>query len=381
MTDPSICLPSAPMQQIYRQVQQVAPTKAIVLITGETGVGKEIIAQGIHRTSSRKHKPFKAVNCSAFPDNGLLQSELFGHERGAFTGATAQRTGMFEQADGGTLFLDEIGEMFSEVQSMFLRVLEIQAFTRLGGNETIKVDVRVIAATNQSLAEAVEDGKFRRDLYYRLNGFPIHIPPLRERREDIPPLIDGFISELSKEHKKQVTGITPEARQYLIDAVWPGNIRQLKNAINRAIITSQTSKLTVEDLPADIALAPQSTRLENGKQNTPRTLPPEMSEILARLSVIEFISIFGGIPVSVWQHLPAETRKTVIRETVFHLAELLGGHQGTIHIEGKDRHEILAEVAQQRIKEYGSLTQAAASLGIDRRTLKTYTEENGKARG
>ena len=379
--DASICLPSAPMQQIYQQVDQVAPTKAIVLITGETGVGKEVIAQEIHNTSSRKDKPFKTVNCSAFPDNGLLQSELFGHERGAFTGATAQRAGLFEQADGGTLFLDEIGEMFFEVQSMFLRVLEIQAFTRLGGNKTVQADVRIIAATNQDLAAAVENGKFRRDLYYRLNGFSIHIPPLRNRREDILPLIDAFISELSKEHGKDVTRIAPEALQCLKSAVWPGNIRQLKNAINRAIITTQTAELTVEDLPADIALAPQSAYLENGKQNTARTLSPEVYEILARLSVIEFISIFGGIPVSVWQHLPAETRETVIRETVFHLAELLGGHEGTVYIGGKDRHEILAAVAQQRIKEYGSLTQAAASLGIDRRTLKAYTEANVKARG
>ena len=378
--DTSISLPSAPMQQIYQQVQQVAPTKAIVLITGETGVGKEIIAQGIHRTSSRRDKPFKTVNCGAFPDNGLLQSELFGHERGAFTGAASRRAGMFEQADGGTLFLDEIGEMFSEVQAMFLRVLETQAFTRLGGNKTVQADVRIITATNQDLAAAVENGKFRRDLYYRLNGFPIHIPPLCERREDISPLVTAFISQLSTEHKKQVTGITPEALQYLERAVWPGNIRQLKNAINRAIITTQTAELAVEDLPADIGLAPQSAPPENGKQNTTRTLPTEVNEILARLSVIEFISIFGGIPVSVWQHLPAKTRETVIRETAFHLAELLGGHQGTIHIEGKDRHEILAEVAEQRVKEYGSLSQAATSLGIDRRTLKAYIEKNGKAR-
>ena len=381
MKDTAITLPSPVMQEIYQQAQQVAPTKVIVLITGETGAGKEIIAQEIHNTSSRKHKPFKTVNCSAFPDNGLLQSELFGHERGAFTGATAQRAGMFEQADGGTLFLDEIGEMFFEVQSMFLRVLETQAFTRLGGNKTVQADVRIIAATNQDLAAAVANEKFRRDLYYWLNGFPIHIPPLRERREDISPLVEAFISELSKEHGKHVTGIAPEALQCLKSAVWPGNIRQLKNAINRAIITTQTAELAVEDLPADIALVPQLTRLENGKQDRARVLPAEVSEILARLSVIEFISIFGGIPISVWQHLPAETRETVIRETVFHLAELLGGHQGTIHIGSKDRHQILAEVAQRRVKEYGSLTQAAASLGIDRRTLKVYTEENGKARG
>ena len=374
--DASISLPSARMQQIYQQVGQVAPTKAIVLITGETGVGKEVIAEDIHKASSRKDKPFKTVNCSAFPDNGLLQSELFGHERGAFTGATAQRAGLFEQADSGTLFLDEIGDMFFEVQSMFLRVLETQTFTRLGGNRTIKVDVRIIAATNHDLAAAVKTGKFRPDLYYRLNGFPIHIPPLRERREDIAPLVDAFISELSAEHGKQVARIAPEALQYFKGAAWPGNIRQLKNAINRAIITTETAELTIEDLPCDIALASQSAHAPPIK-----TLPPEVSEILARLSVIEFISIFGGIPVSVWQHLPIETRNRVIRETAFHLAELLGGHQGAIHIEGKDRNEILAEVAQQRIKEYGSLTQAAASLGIDRRTLRAYIEENGKARG
>ena len=373
--DASISLVSAPMQQIYQQVQQVAQTKAIVLITGETGVGKEVIAQEIHKSSSRTDKPFKTVNCSAFPDNGLLQSELFGHERGAFTGATSQRAGLFEQADSGTLFLDEIGDMFFEVQSMFLRVLETQAFTRLGGNETIKVDVRLIAATNQDLAAAVTNGQFRRDLYYRLNGFHIHIPPLRERREDIPALIDAFISELSGDHEKRVTGITPEALQYLESAVWPGNIRQLKNAINRAIITTETAELAVEDLPADIALAPRAAHLENRKRNPIKTLPPEVSEILARLSVIEFISIFGGIPVSVWQHLPMQTRETVMRETAFHLAELLGGHEGTVYVAGKDRHQILADVAERRVKEYGSLTQAAASLGIDRRTLKAYIEK------
>ncbi len=380
MNDTAITLPSAAMQEIYQQVQQVAPTNATVLITGETGVGKEIIAKEIHSASSRKHKSFKTVNCSAFPDNGLLQSELFGHEKGAFTGATVQRAGMFEQADGGTLFLDEIGEMFFEVQSMFLRVLEIQEFTRLGGNENIKADVRIIAATNTELAAAVETGKFRRDLYYRLNAFHIHIPPLRERRDDIPPLVEAFISELSTKHGKRVTGITPEALQYLESAVWPGNIRQLKNAIDRAVITTRTSELEIEDLPADIALAPQLGRMESGKQDTTRTLPPEVSEILSRLSVIEFISIFGGIPVSVWRVLPKMTQQKVIREASFYLAQLLGGDQNAIiNIGGMDRDQILRKVARQRVAEYGSLTQAAKSLGIDRRTLKTYVEKDNSS--
>ena len=367
-------LESAQMQQVYQQVQQVAPTNATVLITGETGVGKEIIAQMIHNQSSRNLQPCKVVNCSAFPENGLLQSELFGHEKGAFTGATAQRLGMFEQANGGTLFLDEIGEMLFEVQSMFLRVLEIQAFTRLGGNKNIETDVRIIAATNKDLAAAVKNGQLRQDLYYRLNSFHIHIPPLRERREDIPALVAAFISELSAVHRKDVTGITASALQYLTGAAWPGNIRQLKNTINRAIITTQARELGVGDLPADIALVPQLTGSESRQQNVRSSLPVEMCQILTRLSVVEFISIFGGIPIAVWQRLPAKTQDSVIREAAFKLAELLGIHPDIIHIAGKDRHQILTEVARQRVEEYENYTQAAKTLRIDRRTLKTYLE-------
>lgn len=369
-------LESAQMQQIYQHVQQVASTKAIVLITGETGVGKEIIAKDIHRTSSRNRHPFKVVNCSAFPENGLLQSELFGHEKGAFTGATAQRLGMFEQANGGTLFLDEIGDMFFDVQSMFLRVLEIQVFTRLGGNKNIETDVRIIAATNKDLAAAVENGTFRQDLYYRLNGFHIHIPPLRQRREDISPLVTGFISELSRAHGKHVTGITAEALQYLIEAAWPGNIRQLKSVINRMIITTQARELGTADVPADIALGPQSTGSESGQQDVQSTLPIEVRKILERLSVVEFISIFGGIPVAVWQRLPAKTQDSVIREAAFKLAECLGSLEDTIYIAGKDRQQILTAVAQQRFEKYENYTQTAETLRIDRRTLKTYLEND-----
>ena len=240
-----ITLKSPQMQKIYQQAQQVAPTDATVLITGETGVGKEVIASQIHRLSRRKNHRFRTINCSTFPDNGLLQSELFGHEKGAFTGATSQRHGVFQQADGGTLFLDEIGEMSFETQAMFLRILETQEFTRVGGNQEIHVDVRVITATNKYLEKSMANNKFRRDLYYRLNGFHIHIPPLHERREDIPPLVNAFIPELSTKHGKNVTQLTPEALQYLKGAAWPGNIRQLKNAIERAIITTQTNKLEV----------------------------------------------------------------------------------------------------------------------------------------
>lgn len=241
---------SAPMQAVLRQVAQVAPTKATVLITGETGVGKDVIAQAIHESGPRKNRSFKAVNCGAFYQD-LLQSELFGHEKGAFTGATTQRRGVFEQADGGTLFLDEVGEMSPEVQVKFLRVLETQEFTRLGGEKNIKVDVRIIAATNIDLATSVREKKFRQDLYYRLNLFRIQIPPLRDRREDIPLFVSAFVSELSTEHGKSITGITQEALNYLQNADWHGNVRELRNAIETAVILSTTEELQLKDFPLD----------------------------------------------------------------------------------------------------------------------------------
>ena len=254
---------SAPMQVVLRQVAQVAPTKATVLITGETGVGKDVIAQAIHEGSPRKHKPFKAVNCGAFYQD-LLQSELFGHEKGAFTGATNQRRGVFEQADGGTLFLDEVAEMSPEVQVKFLRVLETQEFTRLGGERNVKVDVRIIAATNVNLSTSVRQKKFRQDLYYRLNLFRIQIPPLRDRREDIPLFVSAFISELSAEHGKPITGITSEALNYLQNADWYGNVRELRNAIETAIISATTEELQLKDFPIDpesqqVSLVPVQT--------------------------------------------------------------------------------------------------------------------------
>lgn len=254
---------SAPMQVVLRQVAQVAPTNATVLITGETGVGKDVIAQAIHEGSPRKHRPFKAVNCGAFYQD-LLQSELFGHEKGAFTGATNQRRGVFEQADAGTLFLDEVAEMSPEVQVKFLRVLETQEFTRLGGERNIKVNVRIIAATNVNLATSVREKKFRQDLYYRLNLFRIQIPPLRDRREDIPLFVSAFIPELSAEHGKPITGITSEALNYLQNADWYGNVRELRNAIETAIISATTEELQLKDFPMDpesqqVSLVPVQT--------------------------------------------------------------------------------------------------------------------------
>ena len=370
-----ITLPSVAMQRIYHKVAQVAPTEVPVLITGDTGVGKEIIAHKIHNESQRKDSPFKIVNCGVFPDNGLLQSEIFGHEKGAFTGATHQRKGLFEQANSGTLFLDEIGEMSAEVQVKFLRLLETQEFTRLGGNTTITTDVRIIAATNKRLEQTPKNNGFRNDLYYRLNLFSIHIPPLRERREDIPPLINAFLSEFNAKYRKSVMKLSPEVRNFLKHATWPGNIRQLRNAIERAIILTKTDEIAFSDLPADIAIAPQIEISQPLSDSSVKTaIPTEVRQILAQISVTEFILIFGGIPNAVWRMLPEKTQHSVIREASFHLSTLLGGHEDAIWINGMDRNQILGKVAQQRIKEHGSLAQAAKSLGIDRRTLKSYTE-------
>ncbi len=241
---------SKPMQELFRMIRLVAPTNATVLIRGESGVGKELIANAIHNHSRRKDNPYRTINCGALYRE-LLESELFGHERGAFTGATARKLGLFEQANGGTLLLDEVGEMGPETQVKFLRVLEGQEFTRLGGDKPIKTDVRIIAATNADLEEAVKNGKFRSDLYHRINRFPIRVPPLRERREDIPLLVSAFIKEFSKEHERSISDITPQAMDYLKNAAWDGNIRELRNAIETAIILAQTETLDLGDFSSE----------------------------------------------------------------------------------------------------------------------------------
>ena len=242
---------SKQMLELFRKIRLVAPTKATVLITGESGVGKELIAKAIHNHSPRRDSPYKPINCGAL-HRELLESELFGHEKGAFTGAAAAKRGVFEQADGGTLFLDEIGEMGLETQVKFLRVLEEHEFTRLGGDKTFHVDVRVIAATNKDLEGAVQDNTFRADLYYRINRFPLPVPPLRIRREDIPLLVKAFISEFSKEHNKPLTNVTPEAMEYLKNADWPGNIRELRNVLETAVILASSHTIELKDLAPDI---------------------------------------------------------------------------------------------------------------------------------
>jgi len=256
---------SAAMHSIFEKVQQVAPTRASVLITGASGVGKEVIAEAIHYTSPRKDKPFIKVHCAALTET-LLESELFGHERGAFTGAVARKRGRFELAHLGSLFLDEIGEISQSVQIKLLRVLQDKQFERVGGEEIIETDVRIIAATNRNLMDDISIGKFREDLYYRLNVINIHIPPLKERNEDIPLLVAAFLKSFSLENGKNIEGIETKARMALYNYSWPGNVRELKNCIESAVVMAKGTILSLEDLPPHIGQtsAGQSLRLSPG---------------------------------------------------------------------------------------------------------------------
>jgi len=242
---------SAAMHSIFEKVRQVAPTRASVLITGESGVGKDVISEAIHYTSPRKDKPLVKVHCAALTET-LLESELFGHERGAFTGAVARKRGRFELANLGSLFLDEIGEISQSVQIKLLRVLQDRKFERVGGEETIETDVRIIAATNRNLMADISTGKFREDLYYRLNVINIHIPPLKERNEDIPLLVAAFVKEFSRENDKNIEGIEPKARLALYNYSWPGNVRELRNCIESAVVMMKGTILSLEDLPPHI---------------------------------------------------------------------------------------------------------------------------------
>jgi two-component system response regulator AtoC len=246
----NIITKSAKMQRVIEVIKVVAKSNATVLVTGESGTGKELVARAIHSQSNRHNKPFIAVSCAALPES-LLESELFGHEKGSFTGAYAQKKGKFEFGEGGTLFLDEIGEMSANIQVHLLRVLEEKEFTRVGGNEPIKVDVRVISATNKDLRKAIEKQEFREDLYYRLNVVNVELPPLRERKEDVPLLAQHFLNKFASENRKEISGFSPEALEFLLDYDWPGNVRELENAIERAVILAKNSLITVDDLPQE----------------------------------------------------------------------------------------------------------------------------------
>jgi formate hydrogenlyase transcriptional activator len=257
---------SPALRGVLDQIQTVAPTDSTVLIEGETGTGKELIAQAIHKHSRRSNRPFVKLNCAAIP-LGLLESELFGHEKGAFTGAVAQRMGRFEAADGGTLFLDEIGDIPLELQAKLLRVLQEQEFERLGSTYTHRVNVRVVAATNQNLASLVAEKRFRMDLYYRINVFPIAVPPLRHRPEDLPLLVAHFVSRYAESMAKQIEKIPSDDMEALACYPWPGNIRELQNFIERAVILTNGDVLQLAALPSSAAIPKDPVTLEEAERH------------------------------------------------------------------------------------------------------------------
>ncbi len=305
----SIIGKSAAMRHIFDLVRKVAPTKASVLITGESGVGKEVIADAIHNLSPRREKPLVKVHCAALAES-LLESELFGHEKGAFTGAQNRKRGRFEMADSGSLFLDEIGEINQNVQIKILRVLQEKKFERVGGEATVDVDVRFIAATNRDLKLEIAEGRFREDLYYRLNVVNIHVPPLRERREDIPLLAATFLHEFSQENGKELDGFEPRARTALYSYDWPGNVRELRNCIESAVVMASGRFVGLEDLPP----GPRSTQ--------------EKKEI--------HLPVFSSL---------AEAEKIIITET---LAMLGGNKSKTAEV-----LKIGRKTLYQKIEEYG----------------------------
>jgi len=267
---------SAPMGALFAQIAKVAPTRTRVLITGESGTGKELIARAIHRSSTLADKPFVKVNCAAIPPE-LIESELFGHERGAFTGATARKRGLFELADGGTIFLDEVGDMIASAQAKVLRVLQSGEFTRVGGEQALKVDVRVVAATNRDLQAAVASNAFREDLYFRLNVVPLRAPPLRDRPDDVPMLSRSFVELACRENGMKVKPISDEAVRMLSGYSWPGNVRELRNVIERLVILSEET-IDVGDLPEEIVAEVERVQREGSAaaSELPRVeLPPE----------------------------------------------------------------------------------------------------------
>lgn len=284
---------SEAMKSVHALIEQVAPTKTTVLVQGESGTGKELVARAIHTKSPRTNRSFVAVNCGALSET-LLESELFGHEKGAFTGATGQKKGRFEMADGGTLFLDEVGTMSSALQIRLLRVLQEQSFERVGGTRTISVDVRIIAASNQDLKKLINAGGFREDLYYRLNVFSIDLPPLRERRDDILPLANYFLTVYGREIGKTVVSISTEAAKLIRRYPWPGNVRELKNAIERAIVVCKGETVGLNDLPDLNGHVPDTAKQKKMLPDISKPLPVYLEEIEKEI-IVEALKASEGV--------------------------------------------------------------------------------------
>jgi len=361
---------SAPIQEMMVKIEQMAPVSSTVLIQGESGTGKELVAKAIHDLSPRRGKPFIAVNCSALPET-LLESELFGHEKGAFTGAAERRLGRFELADTGTIFLDEIGEIPASTQVKLLRVIESRTFFRVGGTQPIKVDVRVVAATNRSLRDGVALGEFRDDLYYRLNVLNIYLPPLRERRDDIPLLVRRFIRELAKAHDRTFRGITPEAMQRLVGASWPGNVRQLRNLIESMVVLAPGAEIRASDIPADILEGPSLLPVRVGPG--PRDLPGHEFEFILR-SLLELKLQVEELRRRLDEH-PQRVQVIELADQsavadVFPEEEGQDGDRPVLYRTGMTMAEVEKAAIEAALREYrGNRRRAAEVLGIGERTL------------
>lgn len=304
---------SEKMNAIFEKIKQISNTKATILIQGENGVGKEVIANMIYEMSDRKDKPFIKVHCAALSES-LLESELFGHEKGAFTGAIRHKKGRFELADKGTIFLDEIGEISQNIQIKLLRILQEKQFERVGGEETLEVDVRIISATNLDLKKEVEKGKFREDLYYRLNVIQINIPPLRDRKEDIPLFISNFISEISKENNRIIKEITSKAKSNLINYNWPGNVRELRNVLESAVLLSKNEIIDLDDLP------PYIVNNENTDNVLKINLPSKILDI-EKNAIIATLKLTNGNK-SKASELLGITRKTLLNKISDYLIDV-----------------------------------------------------------
>ncbi|MDP9248064.1 MAG: sigma-54 dependent transcriptional regulator, partial [Candidatus Dormibacteraeota bacterium] len=362
---------SSAIQEVLVKIEQMAPVSSTVLIQGESGTGKELVAKALHDLSPRRGKAFIAVNVAALPES-LLESELFGHEKGAFTGAAERRLGRFELADTGTIFLDEIGEIPASVQVKLLRVLESRAFFRVGGTQPIKVDVRVLAATNRSLRDAVALGEFRDDLYYRLNVLNIYLPPLRERREDIPLLVRRFIRELAKQHDRTFRGIAPEAMQRLISAPWPGNVRQLRNLIESMVVLAPGSEIRASDIPADILDGPTFLPVRLQQQQLGRELGSQEVGFILRslvdlkLQVEELRRRLDDHPQRV-QVIELADHATV--SNLMPEGEQDGDH-AVVYRPGMTMADVEKAAIEAALKEHrGNRRRASEVLGIGERTL------------
>ena len=329
---------SKPMEQLFERLRVVAPTRTTVLITGESGTGKELVAGALHHNSPRRPRAFVALNCGAIPKE-IIESELFGHERGAFTGAQVKRIGRIEQAQGGTLFLDEVSEMPPDLQVKFLRVLEERRVTPVGGNDSKDVDFRLVAATNRNLLKEIEVGRFRQDLYYRLSVVTVEIPPLRERRDDIPLLVERFRDVFAKEHDRPVTGVTPGAFAALVNYEWPGNVRELKNIIESSVLFAAGSKIDVADLPAAL-------RAQAGVVDAPAAVEPGESphpEGPRAASVTATAGLLG------------KTIAEIEKEAILLALQASGGNRR----KAAKRLDIGLRTLQRKLKEYRGGTDSA----------------------